>query len=353
MQVILRKSSNTNNFGQREYMLVDTTARQLFTVVATNNWQVGDTVHRAGLGEHRVVSRGTIYSIDNDWLKFLGKLVCDFPPSRGALELYARLTLKCELPVVKRVHPRKSQRMSPARLELVELLRKRRGYNGGRDGSSCLDYDVSIYCRLDYDSLLALFRKQAPLALWCRGEENLAKYMPEDSEVWQDIEQEWHDYLEHTEVCILDDIRETLECDVDYYSINPVTSVKHDVEVKLLGRGGKHLVVTKFDGLPTPWDLLSNIMEEDRTSTDKHGVPYIKQFGYDSRSHEYTHEWMRNFATMVKYWDSLDIKNLVRDEYQRRVHDAFELLVIHYLDEIMEADEKNKQLAPWFTVVTN
>lgn len=339
MLIIFRKSSNANAFGQHKYQLVDTATHRVLTVNATENMPIGkQAANLAALGEHTMVNAGYYVAAQGQaWEEFMHEVVyraTDIPRWRAWREAH---------PLPKKNN---KQRMNPARRALMTALRQHgSGYCSSRgDQSSCLDYDVSLWMTDSFDALLHDVLKEVP-PMFKGG-------VPELGHTWWDsVREEWDQSSSDIDQWVTEQMIEYLDSEVDYYAINPRTGMQHSVEVALAGRGGKHLLVTSFDGKTTPAGLLDELMNDDRTNKDRDGVPYVRQYGSNT-SAGYTNQWMRDFAEMITYWNGLDTTALARASYR---HEVVNMLVDRIADKFHLCEQESARQAAldsWFTVTT-
>jgi hypothetical protein len=355
MLEIFRKSQNTNSFGQHQYWAADHAARCTVIVTATNSYPIGTKVQTYNqLGEHSVVSRGTAHTREK-WHELLHEVV--YPITRSEYIKQWRIANK----VPPKQHPRRKQRMNPHRRALLTALKSHGGgYYIDSRASGVLEYDVSV-CGLHWFMYVDNIKREMQASDPERYN-LLTQHLPEEDQYWAAAEAEWDtDQYRFSNIC--EQMGESVSTyshrtktrspgyELEYYSTNPVTGKAHDVQVQLAGRGGKHLVVTSFDGLSTPSGLADDILVADRTTYNEYSAPY-PLCKTANVSEGYTDEWMRDFAQMITYWDSLDIPKRAREEFEYQEQYLVEQLIEQELDDRIAEHARLAATDAWFTTST-
>lgn len=292
--IVYRKSSNTNSFGQHKYTILDLDNRRHIEVVATDNWSIGDTPPR--LYEHTVVQVGGAMHYEQ-WRESLQHIAHTVGSTYAAVSPYFSEQFSAPIPPAPpKRHPRSEERPNPHRARLLRALRPHgSGYSTdyGR-AQSAIEFDVSCYSTKSWDDYVNEYFATVSSG----GLVATRTLLPASDGWWDETAAEFsEDRYRWGHIC--ENMSEMFECDTHYFT-HPVTQKVLDIEQVFAGRGGKHLLVTRFEGVSIRCSLTETLRDAVHEDLEHAGI---------------TNQWCRDLADMLEWWNSLNISKLVRAEY--------------------------------------
>lgn len=209
---------------------------------------------------------------------------------------------------------------SKVRELLADAIRR----NGGYSNEAALEWSVPVYPYFTARQVAAYMVKMGYFVSLA----DLMMQYPRWEEIYQGFKVPWERLLE--------DMREGLDGDC-YRTMSPDTAKKHgreykgpgadsgfEVEFEFHGRGGKHLCVTKFEGVDL--DMSSEVVIQRLTDPDENDY------------YRYSNQWCRDLLAMITEWNHCFRREAVESEALH--HTAF-----YFYDHLENADEEELEAA--------
>lgn len=202
------------------------------------------------------------------------------------------------------------------RLELAAAIEANRGYSSGYHDRFVLSWNVALYwVNLDKDHIYERVLKD-------HGNVPMSRKLDwNPDEMWNIVQEEMYDRLND------DDGNRTYSPDTAAKYGLTLDENYFEVNFELHGRSGKHLVVTKFEGV----------------SLKRSARDFVDALRDDAEWEEFSEEWCTNLLAMIDEWDSIFTQKNASDQMEdiaaARMH-----IVLEEIDDAEKAREMRREV---------